>query len=98
MDEKNNDAKAVLTCNIRKYRKALNLTQEKLAELSGLNSIADLEAGRSNPNLSTITKIANSLGVEVWELFFDADSSDNQSRHSSRTAIKQTIKELVDTL
>lgn len=62
--------KAVLRANSRRFRKARNLMQEKLAELSDLNSIADLEGGRSNLNLSTIIKIANSLDVELGELFY----------------------------
>lgn len=70
MDTRNTDVKAVLRANSRRFRKARNLMQEKLAELSDLNSIADLEGGRSNLNLSTIIKIANSLDVELGELFY----------------------------
>lgn len=97
MDGKDNDAKVVLTSNIRRFRKSQNLTQEKLAELSGLNSIADIEAGRNNPNLSTIMKIANSLDVEVWELFYDG-AADSPKNPSSKNAIKLKIKNLVDSL
>ena len=96
MEERNDNAKVLLTSNIRRFRKGLNMTQEKLAELSGLNSIADLEAGRSNPNLSTIIKIANSLGVEVWELF--CNYSIHSDTDNSKTVTKQKIKDLVDLL
>ena len=97
MEDKNNGVKSILTANIRKYRKALNLTQDKLAELSGLNSIADIEAGRSNPNLSTIIKIANSLDVEVWELFKDHNTSETKPS-LSKTATKQMIRDLLEQL
>lgn len=98
MDTRNTDVKAVLIANIRRYRKARNLTQEKLAELSGLNSIADIEGGRSNPNLSTIVKIANSLEVEVWELFYCNSDASCQVVPKSPEATKQMIKDLVDRL
>lgn len=63
MSERNDETKELLISNVKRYRKAQHLTQEKLAEMSGLNSIADIEGGRSNPNLSTIVKLANSLKV-----------------------------------
>jgi len=94
----NTDVKTVLISNIRRYRKARNLTQEKLAELSGLNSIADIEGGRSNPNLSTIVKIADSLDVKVWELFYYSSNMANQVVSESPAATKQMIKDLVDRL
>lgn len=94
MSERNDNVKALLIANVRKYRKSLKLTQEQLAELSGLNSIADIEGGRSNPNLSTIIKLANSLGVDVWELFYDATSE----KLTSTVATKQLIKDLIDKL
>ena len=94
----NTDVKTVLISNIRRYRKTRNLTQEKLAELSGLNSIADIEGGRSNPNLSTIVKIANSLDVQVWELFYCNSNCVNHVVPESSAATKQMIKDLVDRL
>ena len=82
--------------NVKRYRKAQHLTQEKLAEMSGLNSIADIEGGRSNPNLSTIVKLANSLNVEVWQLFFDAEKVD--LKKLSYESKRQLIKDLVDSI
>lgn len=98
MGKKNTDVKTVLISNIKRYRKARNLTQEKLAELSGLNSIADIEGGRSNPNLSTIVKIASSLDVEVWELFYCNSNGATHVVPESAAAKKQMIKDLVDRL
>ena len=64
--------------------------------MSGLNSIADIEGGRSNPNLSTIVKLANSLNVEVWQLFFDAEKVD--LKKLSYESKRQLIKDLVDSI
>lgn len=96
MSERNDETKELLIFNVKRYRKAQHLTQEKLAEMSGLNSIADIEGGRSNPNLSTIVKLANSLKVEVWQLFFNAEKFD--LKELSYESKRQLIKDLVDSI
>lgn len=96
MSERNDETKELLISNVKRYRKAQHLTQEKLAEISGLNSIADIEGGRSNPNLSTIVKLANSLNVEVWQLFYSAEQCNLEDL--SDKSKKQLIKDLVDSI
>lgn len=51
--------------NIRKYRKARKLTQEKLAERTELsvNYIGSIERGEKLPSLETFIKIVNQIGV-----------------------------------
>ena len=56
--------------NIRKYRKMLGFTQLQLsikAEVSK-DFIYDLEAGRRNPSLDVLCKLADALKVEPDEL------------------------------
>jgi predicted transcriptional regulator len=52
---------------IKKRRDMLNVTQEMLADLSGvgLRTIKKFESGQANPTLSTIQKMANTLGLEI---------------------------------
>jgi len=52
---------------IKKRRKVLKVTQETLAELSGvgLRTLKQFESGKGNPTLLTIQKIADVLGLEV---------------------------------
>lgn len=52
---------------IKARREALQVTQETLAELSGvgLRTLKQLESGKGNPTLLTIQKIADVLGLEV---------------------------------
>ncbi len=52
---------------VRILRRNRSMTQEELAEKSGLSTkyIGELERGQSNPTLTTIEKIANALGVEM---------------------------------
>jgi transcriptional regulator with XRE-family HTH domain len=51
-----------------KHRRAiLQLTQENLAELSGvgLRTLKQFESGKGNPTLLTLQRIADVLGMEV---------------------------------
>jgi transcriptional regulator with XRE-family HTH domain len=52
---------------IKKRREALRVTQEDLAELSGLGlrTVKQLESGKGNPTLSTLHKISDVLGMEL---------------------------------
>lgn len=56
---------------VRRTRTAAGLTQEELADLSGLDRsyIGGVERGERNPTLSVIEKIAEGLGVTLTELF-----------------------------
>jgi transcriptional regulator with XRE-family HTH domain len=52
---------------IKERREALRVTQEDLAELSGLGlrTVKQLESGKGNPTLSTLHKISDVLGMEL---------------------------------
>ena len=56
---------------VRKVRTAVGLTQEELADRSGLDRsyIGGVERGERNPTLTVIEKIAEGLGVTLAELF-----------------------------
>ncbi|WP_320052634.1 helix-turn-helix domain-containing protein [uncultured Acetobacteroides sp.] len=53
---------------IKARREALQVTQETLAELSGvgLRTLKQLESGKGNPTLLTLQKIADVLGLELY--------------------------------
>jgi transcriptional regulator with XRE-family HTH domain len=55
---------------IRRRRRALELTLEELAEKCGLtpNYIGSVENGRRDPSLSTVLALAKGLGVSPGEL------------------------------
>jgi transcriptional regulator with XRE-family HTH domain len=64
-------SKNVLASNIRKYRKRLSISQDKLSKLSNVtyNTIIKIESGRNkNPTMKTLTKIADALRVSLDEL------------------------------
>ena len=55
---------------IRSYRRKKGISQEKLAEISGLHRtyIGSIERGEQNISLKNIVKIARALGVPAVEL------------------------------
>ena len=52
---------------IKERREMMRVTQETLAELSGvgLRTLKQLEGGKGNPTLRTLQKIADILGMEI---------------------------------
>ncbi|SFO16097.1 Helix-turn-helix [Pseudobutyrivibrio sp. UC1225] len=57
--------------NVKKYRQAKNISQEKLAEISGLHRtyISDIERSQRSISLNNVQKIANALDVPTYKLF-----------------------------
>jgi transcriptional regulator with XRE-family HTH domain len=58
---------ADLIQQLKARREVLSLTQEALADLSGvgLRTLKQLESGKGNPTLLTIEKLADVLGLEL---------------------------------
>lgn len=58
--------------NMRVYRASLGLSQEALAERSGIKRtyIGAVERGEVDPRLGTVSKIAEGLGVEPYRLLY----------------------------
>lgn len=56
-----------LTKKIKDRREVLQVTQETVAELSGvgLRTLKQFESGKGNPTLLTLQKIADVLGLEL---------------------------------
>lgn len=56
-----------LISSIKERREMLQVTQETLADLSGvgLRTLKQFESGKGNPTLKTINKLADALGMEL---------------------------------
>ena len=52
---------------IRNRRTLLGVTQEELADITGVSvrRIVDIERGKANPSFATLRKIAAALGLEI---------------------------------
>jgi transcriptional regulator with XRE-family HTH domain len=52
---------------LKERRETLKISQETLAELSGigLRTLKQLESGKGNPTIATLQKLAETLGMEI---------------------------------
>ena len=65
------NTKELLGLKVKEFRKQRKITQEKLAEIIGVDNgyISKLEVGQNFPSINTLERIADALGVELYELF-----------------------------
>ena len=80
------DVQSIFAANVRKIRKELHLSQEKLAELSGLHRtyIGGIEQRRVNVSLKNIGKIANALDVDPSVLFLSEEACLSKKEDKSK--------------
>ncbi len=79
------DIRHLVGRNLRRIRQEKSLTQEDLAERSGISQqyISGLERGRRNPTVLSLFELAAALGVPHWELMmpdaeFDREKTDRR--------------------
>jgi transcriptional regulator with XRE-family HTH domain len=67
--------KRALGQQVRRLRRGLGLTQDKLGQRAGLhmNYISDVERGKRNPSATTLCRLALGLGVKVRDLMVEVD-------------------------
>lgn len=64
------DLKEVVAANIRRARHEKKLTQEELADLSGLSAryIGSIERADKSPTVTALGQIATALGIDPADL------------------------------
>ena len=64
-------ARTLVAYNIRRLRESQKISQERLADLSGLHRtyISSVERGERNVTIDTMERLAKALGVEI-SIFF----------------------------
>ncbi|QQN67369.1 helix-turn-helix transcriptional regulator [Bradyrhizobium diazoefficiens] len=64
------DTQRLLARNVRECRLLKSWTQYDLADETGLRQalVSEIEAGKANPTLLSLHKIASALGIQVAEL------------------------------
>ena len=80
--------------NIRNYREAQGLSQEKLAELAGLTShhVSKLERACSWPKLDTLYRICEALGITLNDVVY-RDPTDPEQDGNYETGLDQKEKQ-----
>ncbi|MDR2419600.1 MAG: helix-turn-helix transcriptional regulator [Treponema sp.] len=101
MNEYLEPIRKVLAGNIKKYRKILGYSQEKLAEKARLSAqtLNDIEGGRRWVSAQTITKLAKALHIVEYQLFFpEGDGTTEKSRDSSLQGLISLQNNLINTI
>ena len=75
--------KELLGKRFREIRKSFGYTQEKMAEIAGIEpqSISKIESGKNFPLLSNLEKIAVKLNIELEEFFNYEHKNDLSSKN-----------------
>jgi len=92
------DINQLFIVNIKKWRKIMGFSQEKLAEKCGAahSYIRQLESGKGHPSFAFIGKIADALQIEPYQLFYDETA---KTTKSARTKHMESIqKKLLESL
>ncbi|MBQ7538686.1 MAG: helix-turn-helix transcriptional regulator [Treponema sp.] len=86
-----------LATNIKRYRKQLHFSQEKLAEKAeaSANYIAMIENGRYFPSLPMLRQIAGALNVDSLDLF-DKAGFEFQNLENLRSEVIESVVKSVN--
>jgi transcriptional regulator with XRE-family HTH domain len=65
------ETKKLVGMRIKVLRRGKGYSQEKLAELTGINPkyLSSIERGEENPTLDLLTRLSQGLKVEIHEMF-----------------------------
>ena len=87
------DIRMVLAENMKKYRKILKISQEKLAEKinTAPNYIAMIEVGKKFPSAGMLERIAMALNVDTPELFTTGSVTFMQTNNKSFERMYQEV-------
>lgn len=78
---------------IQAFREKRGLTQEELEDRTGINAkyISAVECGQKNATVKTLSKLADGLEIELYELFLFSDGL--ESEETARKAIESLLKD-----
>lgn len=81
-----------LAANMKARRKELGITQEELADLTGISysQIRSMEKGTANPNLTSLERITEVLRISIADL--TEDSEDNKYYMRLKEDIKTELE------
>ncbi|MDR1444517.1 MAG: helix-turn-helix domain-containing protein [Treponema sp.] len=87
----------ILAKNMKEHRRRSGFSQAQLAELVNVSThhIGMIELARNFPTLDLVERIAGALNIEIYRLFIDAYSP-NEELEQLRREIRGDMKQLLD--
>ncbi len=70
-------ARKIFSKNLKNFRKKNNVSQEELADLSGLHRtyVGSVERGERNISIDNMERLADALQIKITDLLNDNDST-----------------------
>ena len=92
--------KEIFAYNLKEKHQKSGLTQAKLAEKVGVSThqIAVIEIARHYPTLELVELIANTLEIEIYELFMEKPSPENAMEKLHNTLVNNIEKIIITTI
>jgi len=93
MKEKKPNLRLILAANLKKHRKMLNLSQEKLAEIANLSwqTVNSIECHRTWVSDKTLESLADALKIDTYQLLLPViDIEPKTINHTE--AVKKLVK------
>jgi transcriptional regulator with XRE-family HTH domain len=90
----------IFAYNLKAKRRKCGFTQAKLAEKVGVSThhIAMIEIARHYPTLELVERIANTLDIEIYELFIVKPTPENAMERLHDTLIGNIEKVVADAI
>ena len=102
MTNENSSIVAIFGSNVKTYRKRQKMTQEQLAEKTGVTVkyISNIECSISFPSAPVIASIAKALNVPEYSLFTpeEVEMSCHDGSYISKDALRREITKLTNSL
>ena len=99
---KEKELKGLLGKNVKHFRLRRPFSQAELAEKANISVtfLSNIERGNNYPQAGTLCKLANVLGINVWELFKGERASDEQKVINDRISedYKRHINSALETV
>jgi transcriptional regulator with XRE-family HTH domain len=96
VDKNEKDCRELLSRNIKRFRNRIGLSQLHLALELGISTtfLSDIETGKKWVSAQTLSKIAKTLKIEVYELF----KPEQNIRDNVSAAVAKYLDDVDDTL
>ena len=88
------DIKKQLGYKIKRLRQQKGITQEKLAELIGIevSSMSNIETGKYAPSIETLQKLSEVLDAKPWEFYYFDEISPDEMKQELIKALDENQK------